>query len=118
MRKLLLTMKNSFRTLAALIALGGGVVISTNGCSSMTGGKSAGEVIDDATITTKVKAAMVKDPLVKALDVNVDTNRGNVMLKGMVDTAEQKSRAEQIARGTQGVVGVQNNLTLKGQPTP
>jgi osmotically-inducible protein OsmY len=40
------------------------------------------------------------------------------MLKGMVDTAEQKSRAEQIARGTQGVVGVQNNLTLKGQPTP
>jgi osmotically-inducible protein OsmY len=117
MRAILPIMKRSLHILAALLALGGSVVLS-NGCSSVTRGRSAGEVLDDATITTKVKAAFVKDPAVKALDVKVQTDHGNVQLSGMVDTPDQKARAEQLARGITGVMGVQNNIGLKGQAAP
>ena len=71
--------------------------------------------IDRAT-TAKVKAAMVGDPIVKALDVNVDTFRNVVQLSGFVETAEQKARAGQIAAGIQGVQSVQNNITLRTAP--
>jgi hyperosmotically inducible periplasmic protein len=101
------------RTLAALLILGGSVATFATGCSSSPTRKSTGEYIDDAGITAKVKAAFVKDPAVKALAVNVDTFKGTVQLNGFVDTAEEKARAEQIARGVTGVVGVQNALTVK-----
>jgi hypothetical protein len=42
------------------------------GCAGSATRESTGEYLDDATITTKVKAAFIKDPLVKALDVKVD----------------------------------------------
>ena len=60
-----------------------------------------------------VKAAFVKDPVVSAMDVKVDTFKGTVQLSGFVDTAEQKTRAEQIAAGVTGVAAVKNNITVK-----
>ena len=60
-----------------------------------------------------MKAAFVKDPVVKAIDVKVDTFKSTVQLSGFVDTAEQKARAEQIAAGVQGVTTVKNNITIK-----
>ena len=105
-------MKMSVPTLVTLLALGTGVV-TFSGCAGTATRESTGEYIDDATTTTKVKAAFVKDPLVKALDVKVDTFKGTVQLSGFVDTAEQKTRAEQIAAGTQGVTSVKNNITVK-----
>lgn len=101
------------RTLAAVLILGGSVACFNSGCSSSPTRKSTGEYIDDAGITAKVKTAFVKDPVVKAIDVKVDTFKGTVQLNGFVDTAEQKARAEQIARGIAGVTGVQNALTVK-----
>jgi osmotically-inducible protein OsmY len=106
-------MKMTTRTLAAILVLGGSVACFNSGCSSSPMGKSTGEYIDDATITTKVKTAFVRDPVVKAIDVKVDTFKGTVQLNGFVDTAEQKARAEQIARGIPGVTSVQNALTVK-----
>jgi osmotically-inducible protein OsmY len=106
-------MKMTTRTLAAILVLGGSVACFNSGCSSSPTGKSTGEYIDDATITTKVKTAFVRDPVVKAIDVKVDTFKGTVQLNGFVDTAEQKARAEQIARGIPGVTSVQNALTVK-----
>jgi osmotically-inducible protein OsmY len=88
------------------------------GCAGGPVAKSTGEFIDDATITAKVKASMIADPVVKALDVGVDTYKGTVQLNGFVDTAEQKSRAEQIARGVDGVAQVQNRLTVKPRTAP
>jgi hyperosmotically inducible protein len=106
-------MKMSVSTLVTLLALGTGVATFSSGCAGTATRESTGEYIDDATTTTKVKAAFVKDPLVKALDVKVDTFKGTVQLSGFVDTAEQKTRAEQIAAGINGVTAVKNNITLK-----
>src|SRR3954464_16051027 len=108
-------MKLSLRTLSSLALLSGSVAITQlqTGCAGTTTRESTGEYIDDASITTKVKAAFVKDPVVKALQVNVDTFKGTVQLSGFVDTAEQKARAEQVARGINGVSNVKNNITIK-----
>jgi hyperosmotically inducible protein len=107
------TMKLSVPSLIAILALGSGIATLSSGCAGTATRESTGEYIDDATITTKVKAAFVKDPLVKALDVKVDTFKGAVQLSGFVDTAEQKTRAEQIAAGITGVSSVKNNVTVK-----
>ena len=106
-------MKLPVPTLLALLTLGTGVATLSTGCAGSATRESTGEYIDDATTTTKVKAAFVKDPLVKALDVKVDTFKGTVQLSGFVDTAEQKTRAEQIAAATNGVTAVKNNITVK-----
>lgn len=95
------------------MAIGGLTAAWTSGCAGTATRESTGEYIDDATITTKVKAAFVKDPVVKALQVNVDTFKSAVQLSGFVDTPEQKARAEQIARGISGVADVKNNITVK-----
>jgi hyperosmotically inducible protein len=105
-------MKMTVPTLVTLLALGVGAA-TFSGCASTQTRESTGEYIDDATITTKVKAAFVKDPVVKAIDVKVDTFKNVVQLSGFVDTQEQKSRAEQIATGIQGVQRVQNNIAIK-----
>lgn len=84
-----------------------------SGCAATTG-KSTGEYLTDAAITTKVKAKLIKDPVVKAREINVDTNNGVVSLNGTVDTQEQKMRADEIARGTSGIQGVQDNLFVRG----
>ena len=106
-------MKLSLRSLASLAALLGGIALAQSGCSSTSTKESTGEYIDDAAISTKVKTALIKDPVVKATDVKVETFKGTVQLSGFVDTAEQKARAEQIAAGVRGVTSVRNNIALK-----
>jgi hyperosmotically inducible protein len=76
-------------------------------------GRSAGQVIDDATITTKVKAKIFDESFLKGLAISVQTFEGTVVLTGAVDTVEQRERAENIARSVEGVVGVNNNLQIK-----
>lgn len=110
---------NSFKTslkicaLAVVCGSGLGLVTLSTGCASTSTSESTGEYVDDATITTKVKAAFVKDEIVKAFDVSVETFKGTVQLSGFVDTAEEKSRAAQIARGVKGVRDVDNKITVK-----
>jgi hyperosmotically inducible periplasmic protein len=111
------TMKLSVPTLATLLILGGGLATISAGCAGTATRESTGEYIDDATTTTKVKAAFVKDPVVSAMDVKVDTFKGTVQLSGFVDTPEQKTRAEQIAAGVTGVSAVKNNITVKTATT-
>lgn len=85
------------------------------GCASTPTRESSGEYVDDAAITTKVKAALVKDPIVSALDVHVKTYKGMVQLSGFVDSADQKALAENVARSVAGVNSVKNGLLVKGQ---
>lgn len=106
-------MKKSVTTLVALLALSGGATLLQTGCAGTQTRESTGEYIDDASITAKVKAAFVRDPLVKALDVKVETFKGVVQLSGFVDNAEQKSRAEQLARNVSGVTEIRNNISTK-----
>ena len=81
------------------------------GCQAMTG-RTAGENVDDATITTTVKARLAQDKLGSLTRVDVDTTNGVVALNGTVETAEQRARAEQLARRVDGVKRVQNNLQV------
>ena len=81
------------------------------GCQTLTG-KSAGENIDDATITASVKSKLVAEKATNLTRVDVDTNRGTVYLNGSVETAEQKARAEQLAWQAKGVKAVVNNLQV------
>lgn len=75
--------------------------------------KSAGAVIDDTVITTKVKTALLADSDIKGLDVNVDTAQGVVTLNGAVNNQTQIDRAAKIAGEVEGVKSVVNNLSIK-----
>jgi len=82
------------------------------GCRAMTG-KSAGTTLDDATITASVKSRLVADKASNLTRVDVDTNSGIVSLNGTVETLEQKTRAEQLAKEAPDVKQVINNLQLQ-----
>ncbi|WP_292039514.1 BON domain-containing protein [Massilia sp. UBA6681] len=89
------------------------VAITAVGCSSNPTSKSAGEYVDDAVITTKVKAAFAADPTVKATEVNVETYKGDVQLSGFVAEPRDAQRAVEIARGVKGVTSVKNDIRVK-----
>lgn len=71
------------------------------------------QVVDDAAITTALKAKFVADADLKALDISVDTVGGVVTLTGMAPSATAKDRATAIARTVDGVSNVNNNLTVQ-----
>jgi len=110
-------MKLSFRSCATLAALAGGLALvqTQSGCAGTATRESTGEYVDDASITTKVKAALVHDPVVKAMEVKVETFRGVVQLSGFVDTPDQKAQAEQVAAGVPNVAKVKNDIVVKNR---
>jgi osmotically-inducible protein OsmY len=73
--------------------------------------------MSDASITTKIKSKYVADPEVAALNVSVNTEEGVVYLTGRVKNQEQKAEAERVARDTDGVKDVVNNIKV-GDQTP
>ncbi|WP_431128265.1 BON domain-containing protein [Variovorax paradoxus] len=79
--------------------------------------KSAGAAmsasVDDAAITSSVSASLAKDPDLSAIKIDVDTKGGVVSLKGPAPSAAAKARAEEIAKGVQGVTSVNNQLEVK-----
>ena len=75
--------------------------------------RSAGQTVDDASITAKVKSQLLASPEVSGLNVNVTTYDGQVQLSGYVNSTEQRQQAEQIARSVQGVKSVSNDLIVK-----
>jgi osmotically-inducible protein OsmY len=88
------------------------LMMTLMGCQSMTG-KTAGRNVDDATITASVKSTLVADKAANLTRVDVDTNNGVVALNGVVESGEQKTRAEQLARRVDGVRNVVNNLQIQ-----
>jgi len=104
---------NSALTTSFLIAALGGGVLLTGCASNNPAPKTVGEVVDDAWITTKVKAAFVEDPTVRALAINVDTFKGVVQLSGFANSSAEIQRASEIARGIKGVQSVKNDIRLK-----
>jgi len=69
-------------------------------------------IVSDTTLTTKVKAALIREKNLSAMDVNVETRNGVVQLSGFVDTADQQVRAAQVAQKVEGVKEVKNDLRL------
>jgi hyperosmotically inducible protein len=68
---------------------------------------------DDTAITAKVKAAILAEPGLKSLQINVDTKDATVTLTGNVDSDMLRDRAKQIAMSTEGVRNVVDNLSVK-----
>lgn len=91
------------------------IALALSACAGDEQRASTGEFIDDRSITARVKTELLKDDDVSGMAVNVDTYRGTVQLNGFVDSPEQVRRAEEIAKGVEGVNDVENNLSVKGQ---
>jgi osmotically-inducible protein OsmY len=102
----------------AALGLGAPSLAILSGCAGTATTRSTGEYLDDTTVNAKVKAELLRDPVVSGLAVNVDTYQGTVQLSGFVDSAQQAQRAEQIARNTPGVQNVQNHLAVKPRTNP
>ena len=97
------------RTLLLTLALAVGV----SACSVMRGQESMREYTSDAGITTSVKTAFAKDPAVAATSIGVETLDGIVQLSGFAKSAEEKSRAETLAKQAKGVKSVRNNIIVR-----
>lgn len=80
-----------------------------------TAANQAGDKMKDASITTKVNAELARDNDLSALKINVDTAGGNVVLRGSAPTAEARDRATLIAQRVDGVLSVDNQITVGRQ---
>ena len=94
------------------------LIMSLVACAPTATREGTGEYIDDALITTKVKAALAADPQVKATEVKVTTFRGVVQLSGFVSSRDAIDKAVNLARGVQGVRGVKNDMVVKTAAAP
>lgn len=83
-------------------------------CSPTQTQRSAGQVVDDATLTAKVKTEIAQTQGVgEAARINVDTYRGVVSLAGFVNSREEATAAANAARRVDGVREVRNELQVK-----
>ncbi len=100
------------RTSLASIATAG-VLLVTSGCAITRGQESVGAYVDDAAITTAVKAKMVENKQVDASAITVETLKGTVMLSGFAKNSLEKSTAENIAMSAKGVKSVKNSIAVR-----
>ncbi len=89
------------------------LILALAACASTPKQESTGEYVDDSTITTKVKADLLADDILKGFAISVETYKGIVQLSGFVNTQATKDRAGSIARKVAGVKEVRNNLIIK-----
>ena len=83
-----------------------------SGCASTTG-RTAGEHIDDMTITTEVNQIIVKDPDAQYLKIDVSSVDGNVTLSGFIHDKKAEDRIVAKAREIKGVKSVKSNLKVE-----
>jgi hyperosmotically inducible protein len=100
--------------LIAAAAIGSSLVLASTAMAADTGKpkQSVGEYAGDAVVTTKVKAAIVAEKALSALDIAVVTNNGTVTLSGKVASAAQSDLATKTARGVEGVKQVKNMIKV------
>ncbi len=102
-------LRSAVAILSLWVLLGGTV----GGCASTSEHESTGQYIDDAAISTKVKAKLLHDSLTEGLKVDVNTNSGVVQLSGFVDSNDQRERADALAHSVGGVRSVRNDLIVR-----
>jgi hyperosmotically inducible protein len=88
------------------------VTLLATGCNLMKGKETSGQYVDDATVSTRAKAALVKDSTVSATDFNIDVYKGNVTLTGVAKNAAEVNRAIDDIKRVDGVVSVKNATRL------
>lgn len=100
----------------ALSAALGVAVISVSAIPAFAGDtaeRSAGQVVDDMSIAVRTKAALAKDPVTDAVDIDIEVDHDEVQLNGFVDSAAARDRAGEIAASIEGVASVANNLEVQ-----
>ena len=126
MKQRILTM-TTIGTMVATMALAGcdrreqaaakndtAVAMDRAGNAAENAGTKMSDKIDDAMITTSVKAELAKDSNLSATRINVDTTQGRVMLKGTAPSNEAREHATTLAKNVKGVVAVDNQLKVGG----
>jgi hyperosmotically inducible protein len=88
-------------------------LIALSGCAVTRGQESVGAYVDDAAITTSVKARFVDNRDVDAASIKVETLNGTVMLSGFAKNGTERTTAESIARNVSGVRGVRNEIAVR-----
>ena len=89
------------------------VAVQTAGCSVARDQQSVGSFVDDAVLTTRVKAKFAEDPTVSALAIQVETLKGTVQLSGFAKSGAEKAMAEKLARDVSGVQSVRNDIVVR-----
>lgn len=97
------------RDIPAIILAG---ALLMGGCTAMTG-QTAGQNVDDSTITASVKSKLVAEKAANLTRIDVDTTNRVVSLNGIVESPAQKTRAEELASQVSGVRSVKNNLQIQ-----
>lgn len=95
---------------AAMTAI---VLLTATGCAVTRGQESVGAYVDDAGITTLIKARFVGNTQVDAASIKVETLKGTVLLSGFAKNAGERNTAESIARGVNGVKMVKNEIVVR-----
>jgi osmotically-inducible protein OsmY len=103
-----MTLSNRFTVFLSAVLL-----VSLLGCASTPKTEGTGEFFDDSVITTRVKAAIFREPTLKSFEIKVETFKGRVLLSGFVSSQADIDKAVEVARGVQGVVEVKNDMQLK-----
>jgi hyperosmotically inducible periplasmic protein len=102
---------NAKKIMAAAVATVG--LLASSGALADDAKRSVGEYTDDKLLVSKVKTALISDKTADADEINVEVYKGVVQLNGFVDGAKEKAQAETVAKGVNGVKGVENNLAIK-----
>ncbi len=102
---------NARTALAAVIAAV--ALLTASGCAVVRGQETVGAYVDDATITTQIKARMLESKDVAGTSIGVETLNGTVQLTGFAKNATEKSTAESIARGVNGVKSIKNEIVVR-----
>jgi osmotically-inducible protein OsmY len=98
---------------ALAAALSAAALLALPGCAVVRDQSTVGAYIDDATITTQIKARMVENKQVDAGAIKVETLNGTVLLSGFAKNSTERSAAESIARGVNGVKSVKNEILVR-----
>ena len=106
-------MKTTQYARALALATLAGLTLVSAGCAVVRGQETVGAYVDDASITTAIKAKFVEDKTVDAGAIKVETLNGTVALSGFAKSSTEKAQAEYIARNTKGVREVRNSLTVR-----
>lgn len=100
------------RSFVKILAAAAATMLIATGCNVVRGDQSAGEYVDDATLTARVKAALLDDDKIDGTQINVNVFDGKVTLDGRATSEEERQRAVQIAQQVPGVRGVQNTIRV------
>ncbi|WP_334189181.1 BON domain-containing protein [Noviherbaspirillum sp.] len=103
-------MNNSKRFATVLFSV---LMIAVAGCASTSKTEGTAEYVDDTVITSKVKAAIFQEPVLKSREINVETFKGTVQLSGFVSSQSDVTKAVEITRSVAGVKSVKNDMRVK-----